>query len=180
MDEERICCKCGEPIDEDDEGAVELEDGSWVCSCCFDEHYITCDICGEIVPAGDSAYWGDAQICAACLEERCPSFDEQENLQETAAAYEACRAKYLGRTVAEQYRGQTVTVSWQFSDETDIDYELTVTVDDECRIADLSPIQAEMLLSEGISSSDRHPYPVCDDDYDYAGDEIDTQLLDIM
>lgn len=177
MDEERICCQCGEPIDED---AVHLDDGSWVCASCFEDCYFTCDICGEITPVEDSSYWGDAQICAECLEERCPSFDKQENLQETAAAYEACRAKYLGRTVAEKYRGQTVTVSWGYSDETDIDYELTVTVDDECRIADLSPIQAEMLLSEGISNSERRPYPVCDDDYDNAGDEIDTQLLDVM
>ena len=176
MDEERICSKCGEPIDEDDEDAVELEDGSWVCSCCFDEYYFTCDICGEIAPVEDSAYWGDARICPDCLAERCPSFDEEENLRETTEAYEACRARYLGRNVAEDFRGQQVTVSWQVSGETDIDYELTVTVDEEGRIADVSRIQAEILLSEGITSSDRRPYAVDDSDYDAAGDEIEEQL----
>ena len=100
MDEERICRQCGEPIDGDDEDAVQLEDDSWVCSNCYDEAYFTCDICGEITPIEAGAYWGDAQICADCLEERCPSFDEQENLQETTAAYEALRARCLGRTVA--------------------------------------------------------------------------------
>ena len=176
MDEERICCECGEPIDEDDEDAVQLEDGSWVCSCCLDEYYITCDICGEIAPVEGSAYWGDAQICADCLAERCPSFDEQENLRETAEAYEAFKARYLGRNVAEDFRGQQVTVSWQVSGETDIDYELTVTVDDACCIADVSRIQAEILLAEGITSSDRRPYAVDDSDYDDAGDEIEAQL----
>ena len=176
MDEERICRQCGEPIDGDDEDAVQLEDDSWVCSNCYDEAYFTCDICGEITPIEAGAYWGDAQICADCLEERCPSFDEQENLQETTAAYEALRARCLGRTVAEEHRGRQVTVSWTYGNETDIDYEMTVTVDEACRITDVSRLHAEMLLSEGMTSSDRRPYAVDDSDYDAAGDEIEEQL----
>lgn len=78
--------------------------------------------------------------------------------------------------MAEEFRGQQVTVSWQVSGETDIDYELTVTVDDEGCIADVSRIQAEILLSEGITSSDRRPYAVDDSDYDDAWDEIEAQL----
>ena len=78
--------------------------------------------------------------------------------------------------MAEDFRGQQVTVSWQVSGETDIDYELTVTVDDACCIADVSRIHAEMLLSEGITSSDRRSYAVDDSDYDAAGDEIEEQL----
>lgn len=213
MDEERICSECGEPIDENDEDAVylendevwvcascaedccftcalcgetfsvndaaedfELSDGSRICTYCFAEDYFTCDICGEIAPVENSAYWGDARICPDCLAERCPSFDEEENLREIAEAYEAFKARYLGRTVAEEFRGQQVTVNWQVSDDTDIDYELTVTVDDEGRIADVSRIQAEILLAEGITSSDRRPYAVDDSDYDTAGDEIEEQL----
>ncbi|MGN1021196.1 MAG: hypothetical protein ACI4O7_12585 [Aristaeellaceae bacterium] len=176
MDEERFCCECEAPIEEDDEDAVQLEDGSWVCSCCFDEYYITCEICDAVVPVDDSAWWGDARICAACLEERCPSFDAQENLRETAAAYEAFKTRYLGRRVVEALRGKTGPVRWQLSDETEIRYEMTVTIDDDCRIADLSPIQAEMLLSEGFTSSDWRPYAVCDDDYDDAAEEIEQVL----
>ena len=171
MDEERNCAECGEPIEDGDE--VEIGDGEYVCPGCFDDNYFECEMCGAIQRADDAVQWGDCRICQDCLEEQCPSFDEEENLEETKPAREALRAKYIGKEACEEYRGSTFEIEWG----DDPRYTMEITVDDDCLISDIAPISAEMLLWESVNSSEYRPYPIDPDDYEIAAETIDEEVL---
>ena len=169
MDEEKRCDCCGEIIDEDDEYEV-LEDGTTLCSSCFENEYEECAMCGEIRHVDDMSWWGDCRICSDCLEEQCPSFDGEENEKETAQAYEAMKAKYLGRKSA-RYADRTVTLTYDL-DEPCVRYSLPVTFDKNGVITDIARLTARMILSEGITSSDTRPYAVDEEDYGWRVDAM--------
>jgi len=172
IDEISVCANCGAVLEEDDEQYT-LEDGSVVCEDCYDEMFAACDLCGERVPVEELSYWGDCRICEACMEEQNPSFDEEENEEETAEAYEAMRQRWIGKhteglRVGENALSYTCSVR-----ETDVSYALAVTVNDEGVITDISRLTAQMLMSEALTSSDWRPYAV--DEYDYE-DVVEEML----
>ena len=94
-DERKYCIDCGVELDEET-GCNEIEEDQFVCDECYD-NYGHCDLCGSIVPVDELEYWGDCQLCPDCMEENAPSYDEDENEEETAVAYEAMRERLLGR-----------------------------------------------------------------------------------
>ena len=171
MDEERICSECGEPIDEDDE--FEVVDGEYYCSSCFGDNFFECTRCGEIRPIDDATWWGDCQLCPDCMEDECPSFDEEENLEETRPALEAFRAKYLGKRARPGLRGSTFEIEWG----EDPTYTMEITVDDSGLISGIAPISAQMLLWESTTSSEFRAYPIDPDDYETAAETIDEDVL---
>ena len=179
MDKELICKECEEPIDEDDE-PIELEDGSLICSECFDMYYFTCEMCETVHHVDDMKYWGDCRVCPDCLDEQCPSCDVDDNEEETQDAYDALKNEYLGKKAKEVYRGKTVDFDWNtdMDGEYEISYHFQVTIDDNCRISDISRIKAETLLWESTTSSGYSAYPVNDYDYsDIAADKIKWEIL---
>lgn len=163
MDENRICDCCGEEINEEEEDFYELEDGTILCSSCYENEYDECAMCGEIVRIDDMFPWGDCRICPECMEEQCPSFDQEENEAETTQAYENMKAKYVGRKALEYQKG-TFDFDYE-SDDPCVLYTLSVTFDDDGVITDISRLSAEMLISEDVKSSETRDYPISDDDY---------------
>ena len=163
------CSNCGEPIEEDEEYET-LEDGSLLCSSCFDELYAQCVMCGKAVLRDDLKPWGDDLICPDCLEKECPSFDPKENEKETAAAYEAMKRKYIGRKVA-KCKDAPSELEYDSSDPC-VRYSLSVELDDEGRICDISRLTAELLLSEWENGSDWEPYRIDSDDYGWLVDSM--------
>lgn len=63
------CHDCGEWYEEDQcrLGA----DDEWYCDSCWDNHFTTCDECGETIWQSDSYYdeGGDRVLCSSCYEE---------------------------------------------------------------------------------------------------------------
>ena len=169
MEEERRCDNCGEIIGEDDD-FLELDDGTILCEECREE-YDECVMCGKICKIDDMFPWGDeCRICESCLEEQCPSFDSEENEKETARAYEAMKARYLGR-VSSQYADETVELTYD-TDDPCVHYTLSVTFDDEGVITDISRLTAEMTLSEWVNGTDTREYPISEEDYDSLADNM--------
>ena len=128
-------------------------------------------MCGKIVANDDLQPWGDCSICRECMEENCPSFDEEENKEQTTEAYESMRQRVIGKKTIGLDSGIN-DLSFTSGDETDICYSFSVTLDDDDIITDVSRLSAEMLLCEGETSSSWRPYRIDPDDYesiiDYA------------
>ncbi len=150
------------------------EDGEYYCEYCHGELFDECYMCGKIFPAEDMQYWGDVLICPECMEEQCPSFDEEENEKETTEAYEAMLKKYVGRK-STAYKGKEVDLSTGTSD-SNTDYSITVTLDDDGIITDVSRLSAEMLLSESERSSEWRPLAIKPDDYEWMVDDLMEEL----
>ena len=176
VDEEQVlhendqeCVNCGEIIAD---GEGEMFRGEWYCDGCYDELTATCDICGKTVLAEELRFWGDNQICKDCMEERAPSFDKDENFKETEPAYLAMKQRYVGKKTEDLAQGEHGFSYSITTDETDICYNISVIIDSDGIITDVSPLTAEILLSEGTTSSEWEPYPIDSDDYDWLADEI--------
>ena len=167
-----VCETCGEEIEERE--AFEQKDGTFLCECCHDELYDTCEMCGEETLKEDLQWWGDCQICPACMEEQVPSFDEEENRAETAEALQILKDKYIGKKAKASLHGESIEIEWG----EERNYTMTVEIDDDGFIADIDPISCEVMLYETVNSSQFAPYPVSNDDYDDAAAEIDEQILD--
>lgn len=163
------CVNCGEIIAD---GEGELFRGEWYCDDCYNELTATCDICGKTVLAEELRFWGDNQICQDCMEERAPSFDKDQNFKETEPAYLAMKQRYIGQKTEDLEQGEHGFSYSITTDETDIRYYISVTVDSDGIITDISPLAAEILLSEGTTSSEWEPYPIDDDDYGYLTDDM--------
>ncbi len=176
MDELK-CSHCGEPIEEEDE-SYQLEDGSVICSNCYDDEYSECELCGKITLIDDMTYWGDCRICPDCLEDQCPAFDEEEVKKATAEAYEAFRNRTIGKKTAGLIEGENY-LTYEDSSEPAISYEFFVTVDGDGIITDVTRLSAQMLLSEGATSSEWRPYPIDECDYSDIADEVlEDYLID--
>jgi len=78
----KICDKCGNEINIDEDGYYYDENRDiYVCDDCFDDYYIKCEDCGEVVEKEDAFYIDseDKWVCDSCLEnnyERCECCDE--------------------------------------------------------------------------------------------------------
>ena len=174
----KICAECGEPIEENEEtegedgekGYVELEDGTILCECCYEEMYGTCEMCGAIVPRDELEFWGDCRICAACMEAECPSVDEEKNEDETTPAYEAMRARYIGRKSTAN-RGRILDLTFEIEDSA-ITYSMTAEFDDDGVLVDVSRLSAEITLSEWERGSSTRAYRICPEDYGWIADDM--------
>lgn len=165
----RECTNCGECFPEE-EGI--LFRGEWYCEYCYEELTAPCDICGNIVLAEELCSWGDNRICPDCMEERVPSFDKEQNAKETEPAYLALKQRYVGKRTEDLEPGEHGFDCSITTDETDIRYYISVTVDADGVITDVSPLTAEILLSEGVTSSDWEDYPISSDDYEWFAEDM--------
>jgi len=76
------CCSCGDPLDpegEDEDRAYEV-DGDWYCQGCYDEHFTSCEHCGDAINlddgdyvSGDNGIWCNdcGTYCPACQDGYC-------------------------------------------------------------------------------------------------------------
>ena len=174
---EKICDCCGEIINEEESEFYELEDGRIICETCFDYHFGKCEMCGKITEQDDLTFWGDIRICSDCLEDECPSFDEEEQEEETREAYEAMLKRYVGRPVTLPDGENYLSYSLEDPDQP-VTYDFTVTVENG-HIKDISRLTATLLLSESYTSHEDRPYPI--DPFDYesiAEDMLDEHVLE--
>ena len=201
MDEERICSICEEPIDGDDyetldngdivchtcaseccrkcenceglfqEDELIEEDDKYYCEYCHDQLFAECEMCGATVLEDDMKFWGDCRVCPDCYEAQCPSFDEDENQEETTEGYEAMLKKFVGRKSRKE-KGTTVDLTYEIGDEAPCSYEMSVTLDEEGRIIDISRLSGSMLMSEGERSSDWRPLAIDNDDYEWIAESM--------
>lgn len=169
------CCKkcenCGGLFQEDE---LTEEDEKYYCEYCHNELFDECYMCGKMTLRDDLQFWGDVRICPDCMEEQCPSFDENENEEETTEAYEAMLSRYVGRK-STKFKGQKIDLSTGACD-SNTDYRITVTLDDDGFITDVSRLSAEMLLAESERSSEWHPYEIDSDDYEWVVDDLMEEL----
>lgn len=169
-----VCADCGVELD-DKTGRKKLEDGRIVCGDCFD-NYGVCAGCERHVLEDSLEWWGDCRLCPECMAEHVPSFDEEDNEEETAEEYEEMRERIIGRQTEDLEPGAN-DLTFDVGDETEQVYSLTVTVDENGIITDVSRLTCEILLSESITSSNWHPYPIDGEDYDWIVDEM---LIDYL
>ena len=163
-DEILECENCGADIETGDE-YIELEDGSILCLECFDSAYPKCEFCGKRVFEDDMKYWGDCYCCPKCYEGFNPSFDPEENINETTEAYEAMLKKYIGRK-SKSIRDESVELEKEYYDCGQITYRMEVEIDEDGTIYEISRLSAEILLSESANSSDWDNYIIRNEDYE--------------
>ena len=65
----RVCSCCGCEIEEGDN--FREYDGEIYCESCFDDEFVTCEDCGEIIPRDDAYLVKDDgyYICEGCYED---------------------------------------------------------------------------------------------------------------
>ena len=129
-------------------------------------------MCGEFTFIDDLEYWGDVLICPECMEEQCPDYDEEDNEEEVEAAFQAMLEKYVGRKNWKYGEGEHQLEYIDNDGETEKRYSLSIKVDKDCRIVDISRLQATILLSESTTSSNWKPFPVRDYDYELVLEEL--------
>lgn len=144
-----------------------------------DGDYARCEICEARVPEDELTWWGDCRICPDCLDERVPSFDEEENEAETTEAYEEMLERVLGLQTKHLRVGENL-LTYDAGDETAQVYSVTVTVDENGVITNVSRMTCEIQLSESTTSSEWRPYPIDGEDYDWIIDEmLEDYLVDM-
>ena len=155
-----------------------LEDGkeTLVCADCYESNTEECAMCGGRFLEDDMTNWGDVCICPGCLEEQCPSFVQEEVEKDTQEAYDAFCKKYVGKRVVDQAPGN-IEFDTTVGDESPICYSISVTIDENGIISEISRLEASMMLSDWERGSDWRPYPIRSEDYDFwAGDLLDDNL----
>ncbi|MBR7092295.1 MAG: hypothetical protein IKI50_03815 [Clostridia bacterium] len=174
--EKLFCSMCEEEITEDT-GCNELDDGTVVCDDCYD-CLSTCDGCGALVDQDDLTNWGDCRLCPDCMEDKYPHYDEETESQALKEVYEQTRECYIGRKTNGLKPGSH-TLSYDVStDETDYTYSLTIAIDENGTIADISRLTGSVLLSESITSSVWKQCSVYEDDYkDIVASILEDVLL---
>ena len=168
------CSNCREIIETDEEYAIQ-EDETILCYRCYSHQYPKCEFCGERIPEDDMKFWGDCYCCPECYEGFNPSFDEEKNEKETTEAYEAMLKRYMGRK-ARFVRDDSVDLELETSDCGLVNYKMTVDIDEDGVIYDISRLTAEILLSESERSSDWGSYIIRNEDYK---DKVDEMMLDL-
>lgn len=168
------CSNCGDDIKPDEEYAL-LEDGTILCLGCYDSAFPECVFCGKRVSELDMEYWGDCLCCPECYEGFNPSFDPEENEQETTEAYEAMLKKYIGRK-STTIRDDSVDLELECTECGLVYYRLTVDIDEAGTIYGISRLTAEIELSESQKSSSWGNYIIRDEDY---VDKVDKMMKDL-
>lgn len=101
--EKHICADCG-CIIEDDDNAVQLSNGDWICDDCRDRDYGFCEHCEEYVPLDELTEVEGRWICNDCLENSgdyflCHDCEEWHSYRndseyETEYGYSVCASCY--------------------------------------------------------------------------------------
>ena len=167
LQELRICALCGEELEEDDEGQ-KLKDGRIVCENCAEYNCGCCDQCGDYVEEDDLTYWGDdMRLCPDCFKEEFPPFNKADNDAETQEAYDAMRARLIGRKT--ELKGpRTVSVETEM-DEDSYKYGIEAEIDEEGKICDVSRLSIERCRAIWVTGEDWLNIPVNPDDYEEDG-----------
>lgn len=63
-----ICFECGCIIDEGNEIWVNSEQ-KYICDDCYNDNYVTCDICGDVIHCNDYIYAHDEIYCRNCYDD---------------------------------------------------------------------------------------------------------------
>lgn len=173
MEEEfEVCCVCGKQLEEDDKNEV---NDKLYCNDCYDD-LVECDGCGEYFPSDELTWWGDSRLCPDCLEEECPSFDEEKNEQDTQAVYDEMKETYIGsKTIYGEKK--SLDFSWNAEYDETKSYNVSVEIDVEGRISDISRVKCNMMFSEWESGSDWRPCEVDEDDYETFIDDYLSPIL---
>ena len=170
-----ICAECGDEIEEDSD-SYETDNGV-ICESCFNDKYFICDLCDKVTPLDDMKYWGDNRICSECLEDECPSYDQEENDEETDEAYKKALEEYVGCKTTLSPGTQSLTYKSNYDDNTE--YSIDVTIDEDNRISELSRLTAQTLLWESDTSSGWGDQPIDEGDYDWIlPDMLEEYLVD--
>ncbi len=158
------CTCCGTPIEKS--SAYDVS-GKYYCEDCYETETFECESCGERFPIEEQKFWGDMRICSECLEDFVPSFDQDENDEETEEAYESLRDTYIGlKTNDLSYGVHELEYIDNDSDPAGIYYFISVTIDEHGTVTDISRLRASIALWESVNSSEWAPYPIDPDDYD--------------
>ncbi len=168
MAEEKKCAICGDIIDEEDEDQEyqELDDGRIVCESCYEFSTKECDECGRRFPEDELEPWGDdMRLCPECFKEIFPDFDEEENREETKDAYEAMKARYIGRKLEDW---EELDIRTEMDDDS-FSYSICIDIDDDNVITDISPLTCERCQWIGITRESWLPYPISASDYEEGG-----------
>lgn len=168
------CSNCSDDIEHGDEYAL-FEDKTVLCLGCYDFAFPKCEFCGKRAPEDEMKYWGDCHCCPECYEDFCPSFDSDENKEETTEAYEAMLKRYIGRK-SRSIRHDCVTLQKEYYDCGLVTYRLDVDVDENGIIRDISRLTAEILLSENEKSSSWDDYIIRNEDY---VDKVDRMMKEL-
>ncbi len=166
MEEERICALCGEKLEDDDEGRF-LKDGRLVCDCCAEFRCAVCDECEELVEEDEMTFWGeDCRLCPECYEKYFPPYDEKKVLEETQKAYEGMLKRLIGKKTDRE--AEDIFIETDMNDDA-FKYEITVSVDQDGRICDISRYRAFRCASMSERSESWVDYPVRPSVYDKDG-----------
>ena len=171
------CAVCEQWFLADNMQSLDDDDDTLVCEECYDNGVEKCEICEGFFPEDEMTNWGEACICPNCLEERCPSFDPEEVEKETQEAYDAFCKKYIGKKVADHNPGE-IQLDMTVDDEAPTCYSISVTIDDEGHITEISRLKASMLLSDWERGSDWRDYRITSRDYDYWAEDLLTDNLE--
>ncbi len=165
------CAVCEKYFTEDSMQTLDDDDETLVCENCYEDSTEECAMCGSRFLEDDMTYWGDVRICPRCLDDQCPSFDEDKNQEQTQEAYDAFCAKYIGKRVVDQEAGE-IEMEMTVGDEAPTSYSISVTVDENGIITEVSRLTASMMLSESYQNSDWRPYPIDSSDYDFWAEDL--------
>ena len=164
-----VCAICEERIKKGSDYVI-LDDERVICEECKDEYCTECCICEKTCLYDETEAWGDDRICQDCLEEICPSVNEIDNERDTQKAYEAMLKRYVGKKVL---NADEVDLELEYDlDDPCVTYRMSVDVDENGFIKDISRLSAELLLSEWVNGSKWRSYPIQNDDYTTIVDEM--------
>ena len=159
-----ICALCDEEIDKSEEKGHELFDGRRVCDACFESSCECCSICGKECHEDDLQYFGDDMLlCPDCFAEEFPEFDEKKNNEETQEAYEAFKARLIGKRTNLEGPGGIICETEM--DEDAYRWSVEVTLDENGCIGDVSRIHRQRCQSIAVTMETWLDIPVDNSDY---------------
>jgi hypothetical protein len=62
-----VCSYCGDPHDYNDMRSIGV--GDWVCDNCFNDNFVECSICGDILERDNAHWFDDEPYCDYCIQE---------------------------------------------------------------------------------------------------------------
>ncbi len=121
----------------------------------------------------DLAYWGNDSICEDCLDDVTSRYNREENDRETQEAYEEMRKRYVGRKVLNPEKVDRVIE--HETEDIGTMYQLTVELDENGVLTELSRLSAYLFLNRAEEVIKRRPYPIQNADYETI---VDAMLED--
>jgi hypothetical protein len=78
-----VCTWCGDTVGEDEN--CQTPSGEDCCESCYDEHYFSCEACGEVHVAAERCDANGSGYCESCFDDRFTVCDDCENTVEQDA-----------------------------------------------------------------------------------------------